>query len=112
MLKSKIHMAEITSCEINYEGSIAIGPELLKGSGLNLNEKVAVLNFTNGNRFETYAILGKKGEIGLRGPAAKLGNVGDRVIILSYAILSEKEVKKHKPKIIILGEKNKIKQVK
>lgn len=110
MLKSKIHMATITSCEINYEGSIAVDPKLLKEAGLFLGEKVAVLNFTNGARFETYTIEGKSREVGLRGPAAKLGSVGDKAIILSYALLKPQEIKKHKPKIIILGEGNTIKR--
>ncbi len=112
MLKSKIHMATITSSEVNYEGSIAIDPQLAKASGLFLNEKVAVLNFSNGNRFETYVIEGKPGEIGLRGPAAKLGKIGEKVIILSYAQLSLDEVAMHKPKVVIIGENNKIKEIK
>ena len=105
-------MATITSSEVNYEGSIAIDPGLLKASGLYLGEKVAVLNFTNGNRFETYTIKGEKGEVGLRGPAAKLGAVGDKVIILSYALLSENEIGAHKPKVVILAENNLVKEIK
>ena len=104
-------MATITSCEINYEGSIAVDPDLLSAAGLYEGEKVAVLNFTNGNRFETYTIADKKGEIGLRGPAAKLGSVGDKVIILSYALLTPDEIKSHKPKIVLLSEGNKIKEI-
>lgn len=109
LLKSKLHMATITSSEINYEGSIAIDPALLEASGLYLGEKVAVLNFTNGNRFETYTIKGEKGEIGLRGPAAKLGSVGDKVIVLSYAMFTPAEISAHKPKVVILTDNNSIK---
>ena len=102
-------MASITSAEVNYHGSIAIDPALLKASGLLLHEKVAVLNFDNGNRFETYVIEGKPGEIGLRGPAAKLGKVGEKVIILSYAQMTEDEYKAFKPKVIFVDEINMIK---
>ena len=105
-------MATITSAEVNYEGSIAVDTALLKAAGFYPGEKVAVLNFTNGNRFETYTIAGGKGEVGLRGPAAKLGKVGDKVIILSYALFTPEEVKGHKPQIVLLGEGNKIKRIK
>ena len=102
-------MATITSAEVNYQGSIAIDPALLKASVLLLNEKVAVLNFDNGNRFETYVIEGRSGEIGLRGPAAKLGKVGEKVIILSYAQMTEEEYKSFHPRVILVDDNNKIK---
>jgi len=105
-------MATITSSEVEYEGSIAIDPELLSACGLYLGEKVAVLNFDNGHRFETYTIKGEKGEIGLRGPAAKLGKIGERVIILSYGLFTPEEAKNHKARIIILDKGNKIKALK
>jgi aspartate 1-decarboxylase len=109
ILKSKIHMATVTSCELYYQGSIAVDPKLLKAAGFYPHEKVAVLNFYNGQRFETYVIEGKTGEVGLRGPAARLGKKGDRVIILSYALMTPKEAKKFKPNIIRLDDRNKIK---
>ena len=109
ILKSKIHMATITSAEVDYHGSIAIDPALLKASGLLLHEKVAVLNFDNGNRLETYVIEGKSGEIGLRGPAAKLGKVGEKVIILSYAQMTEDEYQAFKPKVVFVNENNQVK---
>ncbi len=109
ILKSKIHMATVTDTLLNYEGSIAIDPVLLKAAGLLPGEKVHVLNFENGSRLETYTIIGKKGEISLRGPAARHGKVGDRVIILAYALATPAEVKKLKPKIIHVNEKNQIK---
>jgi len=108
VFKSKIHMATITDTLLNYEGSIAIDPKLLKAAGLIPGEKVHVLNFNNGNRFETYTIIGKKGEISLRGPAAKLGNKGEKVIILSYGMAEPKEAKKIKPKIVHVNERNEI----
>jgi len=112
VLKSKIHMAAITSTELNYEGSIAVCPRLMDAAGLIPGEKVSVLNFNNANRFETYVIKGQPGEIGLRGPASKLGEVGHRVIILSYALMDAKEAQKFKPKLVYVDEKNRIKQKK
>jgi aspartate 1-decarboxylase len=106
ILKSKLHMATVTSCELYYQGSIAVDPRLLKAAGFYPNEKVAVLNFDNGQRFETYVIEGKAGEVGLRGPAARLGKKGDRVIILSYALMTPQEAKKFKPRVILLNGKN------
>lgn len=111
LLKSKIHMATITSTELHYEGSIAVDPVLLKAAGLLPYEKVAVLNFNNGKRFETYIIVGKQGEIGLRGPAAKLGRKGHQVIIVSYAHLSAAEAKRFKPKKVFVDRQNKIKKI-
>ena len=112
VLKSKIHMAKITSTELNYEGSIAVCPGLLEAAGLIAGEKVSVLNFDNANCFETYVIKGQPGEIGLRGPASKLGKVGQKVIILSYALLDAKEAQKFKPKLVYADEKNGIKRTK
>lgn len=112
VLKSKLHMATVTSCELYYQGSIAVDPQLLKVAGFLPNEKVAVLNFDNGQRFETYIIPGKSREIGLRGPAAKLGKKGDRVIILSYALMTPSQAKKSKPTVILLDDRNRIKSVK
>jgi len=112
VLKSKIHMATVTEAELFYEGSISIDADLIKEVGLIPGELVQVLNFDNGERFETYVIEGKAGSgiIGLRGPAAKRGGIGDRVIIASYAIMKEDEARKFKAKIILLDENNKIKE--
>ncbi|MFA5112701.1 MAG: aspartate 1-decarboxylase [Candidatus Margulisiibacteriota bacterium] len=109
VLKSKIHMATITSTLLNYEGSIAVDPLLLKASGLIAGEKVHVLNFDNGKRFETYIIIGKKGEISLRGPAAKMGKKGQKVIILSYGFAEQRKAGKIKPQIVHVDGRNKIK---
>ena len=106
ILKSKIHMATVTATLLNYEGSIAIDAALLKAAGLTPGEKVHVLNFNNGNRFETYTIIGEKGEISLRGPAARLGKKGDRVIILSYGLEEQKKAEKFRPKIIHVNGRN------
>ncbi len=109
VFKSKIHMATITDTLLNYEGSIAIDPKLLKAAGMIPGEKVHVLNFNNGNRFETYTIIGKKGEISLRGPAAKLGKKGEKVIILSYGMAGPEEAVKIKPRIVHVNGRNVIK---
>lgn len=108
ILRAKIHLASVTHTLPEYEGSIAIDQKLLEASGILPGEKVQVLNSNNGERFETYVIAGKKGEISLRGPAAKLGKRGDKVIVISYGHLTPKEAKKFKAKIIKVDEKNKI----
>lgn len=101
-------MATITSTLVNYEGSIAIDPVLLNAAGLIPGEKVHVLNFDNGERFETYTIIGEKGEISLRGPAARLGKKGHKVIILSYGIVEQEKASKIPPKIVHPNAKNEI----
>ena len=108
--KSKIAHARITEAELHYEGSITIDQNLLDAVGIIPYEKVEVLNVNNGTRFETYAISGKRGsgEFCLNGPAARLGIVGDEIIILSYASLAPEEAKKFKTKIVFLNAKNKV----
>jgi aspartate 1-decarboxylase len=109
IFKSKIHLATITDTQPYYQGSIGIDKELLEASGLVAGEKVHVLNSNNTNRFETYVIEGKKGEISLRGPAAKLGKKGDKVIILAYGMVEQEEASQIKPKIVLVNERNEIK---
>jgi aspartate 1-decarboxylase len=111
MLKSKIFHAIITAAELHYKGSITIDEEIIEKADLKENEKVEVLNLHNGSRLETYVIRGKRasGTICLNGPAARLGHKGDKVIILSYGLYTEEELKKIKPIIIELDEKNRIK---
>ena len=110
-LKSKIAYARITKTELFYEGSITIDEKILKAAKIQSGEKVEVLNINNGNRFNTYVIVGKtgSGEIALNGPAARLGLVGDQIMILSYAHLDPKEVSGFKSKIVQLDHDNKIK---
>jgi aspartate 1-decarboxylase len=110
MLKSKIHIATVTDTELLYEGSIAIDKELIEAAGLIIGEKVHVLNFNNSNRFETYVIEGGKGEISLKGPAAKLGKKGDKVIIIAYGHLGPDEAKSFQPKIVHVDNRNNIKK--
>ncbi len=110
LLRSKIHSATVTDTKLEYEGSITIDETIMKKAGLIPFEKVMVSNMNNGERFETYVIPGKKGsgEICLNGPTARKGLIGDKVIIFCYTCLNEKELKKFKPTIVLLGEKNKI----
>lgn len=110
--KSKISRATITEAELHYEGSITVDAVLLSAVNILEGEKVEVLNINNGSRFETYAIMGKagSGQICLNGPAARLGLVGDQIMILSYALMDPAEAKKNKIKVIHLDEKNRIKK--
>jgi len=108
LLKSKIHRAKVTQKEINYEGSIGIDKKLIDAAKLNLFERVEIYNITNGERFSTYVIEGKDGEISLNGAAARLVEVGDLIIIASYCIVDENEVKNYKPIIVLLDKDNEI----
>lgn len=107
MLKSKIYYATVTDTQLYYKGSITIDEKIAKEADLREGEKVEVLNLNNGARFETYVIKSrKKGIICLNGPAARLGIVGDKLIILSYGLYSEEELKNYKKRIVELDEKN------
>ena len=102
VLKSKIHKVTVTSCELNYVGSITIDENLIDAANLVIGEKVQVVNVNNGERLETYVINGKKnsGEITLNGPAARKVEKGDEIIIISYCTLDFNEAKKFKPTIL------------
>jgi len=108
--KSKIHRATVTDADLNYEGSITIDKELMDAADILPNEKVQVLNLNNGARFETYVLVAEanSGTICLNGPAARLGEVGDLLIIVSYCDLEFEEAKKYQPKVIYVDKKNKI----
>lgn len=110
MLKSKIHRATVTQADLNYVGSITIDKKLLEEAGIIEYEKVSIVDIDNGNRFETYVIAGeeKSNIICLNGAAARQVAVGDRIIIMSYALLSEEETKKHQPKVVFVDENNDI----
>ena len=108
VLKSKIHRAVVTGADLNYEGSIAIDKKLIKAADLNKFERVEIYNINNGERFATYVIEGKDGEISLNGAAARLVQKDDLIIIACYALIDEKEIKSFKPKIVFVDEKNAI----
>ena len=106
MLKSKIHRATVTDADLNYEGSISICPRLIDQARLNLFERVEIYNCNNGERFATYVIEGKEGEICLNGAAARLVHRGDLVIIASYCQMSEEAARAYKPHLVFVDSKN------
>lgn len=108
MFKSKLHQMKVTEANLHYEGSITIDQELLDESGILPYEKVQVVNITNGERLETYTIPGEAGSrvCCLNGAAARKTQVGDRVIIISYAEMTPEEAKDFKPKVVIVDENN------
>ncbi|MCI0751804.1 MAG: aspartate 1-decarboxylase [Flammeovirgaceae bacterium] len=110
VLKSKIHRAKITQAELHYVGSISIDADLLDAANMIEGEKVTVVNVNNGERLETYIIKGERGSgmVCLNGPAARRAQVGDLVIIFSYASLEFEEAKKFKPWIIFPTPENKL----
>lgn len=110
VLKSKIHGARVTQTELRYVGSIAIDPVLMEAANLIAGEKVLVVNNNNGERLETYIIEAKRGsgEISLNGAAARKAQVGDIIIIISFARLEFEEAKSFKPWIIFPKENNRI----
>jgi aspartate 1-decarboxylase len=111
MLKSKIHRATVTDADLNYEGSVSIDPVLCEAGRLIPFEKVEIYNCNNGERFATYVIHGKAGEICLNGAAARLVHRGDKVIIASYVELEEVEARIHKPSLVFVSDKNEIKKL-
>ncbi len=112
MCKSKIHRAHITQAELYYEGSLTLDTALMDAAGMIPYERVQIVNVNNGARFETYLIPGKRnsGVVCLNGAAARLGAVGDQVIIISYGMFDEAELKKFKPVKVFVDKKNKIKK--
>lgn len=108
VLKSKIHRATITDANLNYNGSITVDPVLLKLADIQEFEKVHIVNVNNGQRFETYAILGKpeSGEICVNGAAARLVHIGDVIIIMTFAFMDAMELNGHSPKIVKVDGKN------
>lgn len=106
LLKSKIHRATVTDANLNYTGSIAIDPELVAAADLLPFEQVDIYNCNNGERFHTYVILGKPGEITLNGAAARLVQPGDLVIIASYAQYAPSEWAEHAPKLVFVDSAN------
>lgn len=109
MMKSKLHRATITDANLNYVGSITIDEDLMDLADLYANEKVQIVDNNNGARLETYTIPGPRGSgmICLNGAAARLVQPGDKIIIISYATMTDEEAKALKPKVVILDEANK-----
>ena len=109
MLRGKIHRATVTQAEPDYIGSITIDCELLDAAGILEYEKVLVVDVNNGNRIETYTIAGKRGSgvICLNGAAARCANVGDKVIIMSFAHMTPDEAKDYHPTVVFVDDANK-----
>ena len=110
VLKSKIHRARITEAELHYVGSIAIDEDLMEAASLIEGEKVQIVNINNGERLDTYVIKGERGSgtICLNGPAARKAQVGDIVIIISYASMKLEKAKQFKPTVIFPTPENKL----
>jgi aspartate 1-decarboxylase len=110
MLKSKIHRATVTDCDLHYVGSITIDPELLEAADIREFEQVAVVDIDNGARFETYTIAGERGsgDMKLNGAAARLVHRGDTIIVISYAGYGPDELEHHQPRVVHVGARNEI----
>lgn len=113
MCRAKLHDATVTQTELHYEGSITIDRNLLDASGMYLYEQVQVVNQNNGLRFTTYIIPGERdtGEVCLNGPAARLAEVGDPILIIAYSLVPESEASAYRPTIVVLGPQNQIREV-
>ena len=115
VLKSKIHKAVVTQADLNYEGSLGIDQDIMDKVGLLPYEKILVSNLNNGQRLETYVIPSERGSRSflLNGSAARLGGVGDRIIIMNFAYFDVEDIKKgHKPTVAVLNEVNEIELLK
>lgn len=114
MLRAKIHRARVTETNIDYEGSLSLDKNLMDAAGMMPFEQVQVYNISNGERFSTYLIKADRdsGMVGVNGAAAHKAKAGDELIIASYVLLEEDELDFFMPKILILDENNKVKEVK
>jgi aspartate 1-decarboxylase len=101
-LKAKIRDIKVTGAHLEYEGSITLDENFIEQAGILPYEEVQVLNLENGNRFNTYVIKGKRGSciVELNGPAARMGVVGDRIMVLTFAYLAENEIAAHAPRVV------------
>lgn len=112
MMKSKIHGATVTEANLKYTGSITIDKNLLKISDILPFERVQIVNLNNGSRVETYVLegAGGSGTICMNGAAARWAEVGDKVIIISYSFMENKNIPKHRPRVVFVDEKNRAKK--
>jgi aspartate 1-decarboxylase len=110
MLKSKIHRATVTACDLHYVGSITIDPELLEAADILEHEQVHVVDVDNGARFETYTIAGERGSgaIQVNGAAARLVHDGDTIIVISYAQYSREDMEHYEPVVVHVDRENRI----
>ena len=110
LMKSKIHRATVTRADLDYEGSLSLGPELLRAADVAVGEQVHVVNVSNGSRAVTYAIEGEPGEVALNGAMARIGSVGDVVIVITYANVDDAEVAAFVPVVVPVGAGNRIRE--
>lgn len=112
MFQAKLHHATVTECRLGYQGSLTVDIELIERAGMLVNQKVQVLNISNGYRLETYLISGERGkrDIIVNGAAARHAQVGDQLIVLTYVMMNEDEIRAHKPTVILLDKQNQIVQ--
>ncbi len=113
MLKSKVHRATVTMADLNYPGSLTLDPLLIEAAGFFINEQVHVLNINSGARFVTYVIPGERGAgtVCLNGAAARLGQPGDLIIVITYAQMTTEEAAKHTPTVVHVDAQNHITSV-
>ncbi len=113
MCKAKLHRAAVTEARLDYEGSITIDKDLLEASGILPFEKVQVVNINNGARFETYTYAGEPGSgvVCVNGAAARLVQVGDKVIIIAYCDVDAEEARSHKPRLVLLDDENQVREI-
>lgn len=110
LLKGKIHRATVVQAALDYVGSITVDEDLLDAADILEYEQVQIVDVNNGNRFETYTIAGERGSgmICLNGAAARCVSVGDKIIIMSYGQMTVEEAKTHAPKVVFVGEDNRV----
>jgi aspartate 1-decarboxylase len=110
VLKSKLHLATVSGSDLNYHGSLTIDPDLMEAVGILPYESILVSNIATGQRAETYALPGVRGlgQIELNGAMARLGAVGDRLIVMAFAFLEPSEVDRHRPRVVALDSRNHI----
>ena len=114
MLRSKLHRISVTECNVEYEGSLTLDPDLMREAGMVPYERIDVYDVDNANRFSTYLIEGEpgSGDCCVNGAAARLVGMGDKLILASYCVVEDKDVATHQPQIVIVGEGNRIKETK
>lgn len=114
MLRAKVHRIRVTECDVEYEGSLTLDREIMERADMVPYERIEVFDVDNGNRFATYLIEGErgKGECCVNGAAARLVEIGDKLILVSYTEVADEGVPDHKPSVVLIGEGNRIKTVK
>ena len=114
LLRAKIHRITVTECDLEYEGSLTLDPELMSAADMVPFERIEVYDVTNGNRFATYLIEGEPGggECCVNGAAAHLVELGDKLILASFVTLDDDEAAEHRPQIVLVTDENRIREVK